>query len=124
MATVTFTEARLGLASDLSDEIVFPVVTSSEVASTDGGVRQYATRRRVVTTASGAVTVSVDAVFMPRADAESLSARRGVLQVYRDHAGRVLYGTYFAAPVTERLGNHLTPDVQLSFEATTDTAEV
>jgi hypothetical protein len=108
--SIALLELRLGLVSDLSDEIILSADLNMDVRVTE----EDAIVEEEEITASGAVRsiiepgnprrVGVSADSVDRATREALAARKGVMQQLRDPTGRQLFGTYAALAMETQPG--------------------
>lgn len=101
MASIDLNRLWVHDATDLADHILVRAHSIDEEPSTAGEVRSYGSRRRIVTTGEESRTAEYEAKFLPRTDLDWLLARRGRLLLWRDHSGRLLWGTVFAVPFSE-----------------------
>lgn len=91
--------------TDVTDPTISVHASSPERAhafATDGEVRFYGKRRRVITTDRKSATFPVVLQWLTVPDLAQIEAWQGQVVLLRDPQGRRVFGTFFAGDVTDR----------------------
>lgn len=122
-ATLTLNKVYLHDSDDLSDLVAFYSKDRGDDRARSAGVRSYAGGvRRVVTRVGRSQSLPVTLVLVDDASLVKLDDWMGHVLLFRDHLGRVVFGSYPALSVVDHKdGTH---DVSFAFEMVTQTVEV
>ena len=124
MASVDLGHVYLHDASDLETFLRFQTTDRTDARTRGGEVRTYAGgRRRIVTTPRRTQSIGVTLRMVTDDDLDQLEEWAGRLLMYRDHKGRLVFGTFLTFDVADYKGG-AEHDVTLSFETATHSIEV
>lgn len=126
MASVTLEDAWFHLASDLATSTTAALTGASESAARPVEVRRYANGRlRQVTRPGVQQTLTVGLELVSRTTIDLLRSWIGLLIVYRDPLGRLVYGVFGDLSVEEVSGADGTyANAALTIQQVSDSAEV
>lgn len=121
---VTLNQIWLHDASNPADFLRFYTIDRSDKRDRSGSVRVYAGgRRRVVTTPARAQNIGVTLRMVTTAEVDQLEEWAGTVLMYRDHIGRLAFGTFFELDVDD-YKDRLHHDVTFDFVTSTFSIEV
>lgn len=107
MATVTLASVWFNVASDPTDSLTLPTMSSLSVTSSkEGEARRLANGRVRLITRSGGTrrSIAVSVAYATRAEIDWLEDHVGVLVCVRDDRGRKVYGVYYQVQTDEHRG--------------------
>jgi hypothetical protein len=117
MTSVALTTVWLNLASDLTDNQSFPMMSKLSVTpERPGEAREYANGRiRLVRKGAQKTTFNVTLPLCTRDQIEWIEANTGELMLIRDDRGRKVWGTYFKPSIDEVSEDTDAGDVEFTF---------
>lgn len=102
MASVTLDRMWVHDATDLDTYLTFYTSDRSEDRTLAGTVRTYANgRQRIITSTGSSRTLPVTFPLVTSSELTQLEAWRGTMLMFRDHRGRLFFGTFFGLSITD-----------------------